>query len=266
MTAFDSLAPTYDSDFTKSPIARYLRARIQARLDLLAAPGERVLELGCGTGEDALHLARRGVHVLATDASDAMLREARAKLTGFDHVRVAKLDIRHLPDVETFRNTAGHPFTLAFANFGVLNCLEDTQPLGHWLARLIPPGGHIAFAVMPPMCLWEIAWHGLHGEWQVAGRRWRYGGSRFRGSLTVRYPTVARFTRSFFPWFRRIHLEPLGLFLPPSDVYGVIEHRPRWQRALMWLDSRAGRMPMLANFADHFWVEFERSNAEPLQR
>ena len=48
-------------------------------LDPLKA-GERVLELNCGTGEDAVHLARRGVRVLATDNSPRMLAAARSKI------------------------------------------------------------------------------------------------------------------------------------------------------------------------------------------
>src|SRR5215207_7784405 len=98
MTAFDLLAPTYDEDFTCSPIARWLRDQTHARLDTLFHAGETVLELGCGTGEDALYLARRGVRVLATDASEEMLAAAGVKATGEPLMSVQKLDIRDLSD------------------------------------------------------------------------------------------------------------------------------------------------------------------------
>jgi ubiquinone/menaquinone biosynthesis C-methylase UbiE len=76
--AFDSLAPTYDQDFTASRVARYLRGRVHARLSRHFHAGDHVLELGCGTGEDALYLASQGIHVTATDARQ-MLEMARAK-------------------------------------------------------------------------------------------------------------------------------------------------------------------------------------------
>jgi SAM-dependent methyltransferase len=267
-STFDSLAPTYDADFTASPIAQYLRGRIHARLDRLVAPGETALELGCGTGEDALHLARRGVHVIATDASEVMLNAAHAKLAGYEHVRVERLDLHDL----NHRDTESTEVDLVFANFGVLNCLSEWRPLAAWLATILAPGGRAAFGVMPPLCLWEIGWHGLHGEFGVAARRWRREGAGFdlnhgpnvgtrRASSVhaIHYPSPRTLAREFAPWFRRIHVEPLGLCLPPSDIYGAIERRPRLLRALTALDDRVGRIPALAAFADHYWIEFERT-------
>ncbi|MCC6613084.1 MAG: class I SAM-dependent methyltransferase [Anaerolineae bacterium] len=276
--AFDSLAPTYDADFTDSPIARHLRERVHARLDRLIAPGETALELGCGTGEDALHLARRGVHVIATDASEAMLDAARTKLAGYANVRVEHLD---LSDLNPY--PAEEKVDLVFANFGVLNCLSGWQPLAAWLATIVAPGGRAAFGVMPPLCLWEIGWHALHGEFDVAFRRWG-GGTTFEGKRTtadakhdvptnhdlpvgtgralsapaIFYPSPGKLARDFAPWFRRTRVEPLGLWLPPSDIYGVIERRPPLLRVLTALDDRIGRIPALAAFADHYWIEFER--------
>jgi SAM-dependent methyltransferase len=266
---FDSLAPSYDTDFTHSPIARLLRARVHARLDQLAAAGDCVLELGCGTGEDALHLAQRGVRILATDASAAMLEQARAKLEGYAQAQVARLDIRALnvDDTQTAR-----PYALAFANFGVLNCLPGWRTLATWLAARVYPGGYAAFGIMSPLCLWEIGWHAAHGAWDTAFRRLRRHGAAFtsvRASAShapthtaaverIFYPSIARLSRDFAPHFRRTHVEPLGLLLPPSDVYGVIERRPRLLRLLTAGEEHVRGARFLALLADHYWIEFER--------
>jgi SAM-dependent methyltransferase len=253
---FDRLAPTYDADFTASPIARHLRGRVHARLDSRVMAGDHVLELGCGTGEDALHLARRGVHITATDSSDAMLTIARAKLSRYPDAHVEHLDIGTLGSQNSEPRTENRePLSLVFANFGVLNCLSNWRPLAAGLAQRLPPGGFAAFGVMAPLCLWEIGWHAQHGEWAVALRRMRKGGSQF----TVDYPSIRRLTHDFTPWFHRVHVEPLGLFLPPSDVYGVIERRPRLLRTLIWFDDRVGRVSAFALLADHYWIEFERA-------
>ncbi|MGB3167232.1 MAG: class I SAM-dependent methyltransferase [Alteraurantiacibacter sp.] len=61
-------------------------------LDPLAA-GERVLELGCGTGRDAARMAERGFDVDATDGAAAMVRKANkcfgigARLMRFDELQ-----------------------------------------------------------------------------------------------------------------------------------------------------------------------------------
>lgn len=248
-TPFDALAPAYDRDFTASPIARHLRARVHTRLDRHFQPGDHVLELGCGTGEDAPYLAGRGVRVTATDASPAMLGIARAKTADQPLITVQPLDLNALP--------ADFPaFDGAFASFGVLNCLTNWRPLAAWLAQRIPPGGIAAFGVMSPLCLWEIGWHGLHGDFRTAFRRLRRDTTFDR--LPIRYPTIRRLTHDFAPHFRRAHVEPLGLALPPSDIYGVIERRPRLLRPLTALDTRLSRISPLALCADHYWIEFER--------
>src|SRR5262245_55911483 len=49
--------------------------------------GKRVLDLGCGAGENAIALAQRGAHVIAVDTSKAQLALAR-KLADAADVRV----------------------------------------------------------------------------------------------------------------------------------------------------------------------------------
>ena len=96
---FDALAADYDRSFTASAIGQRMRAAVWRRLDTAFAPGERVLELNCGTGEDAVHLAERGVRVLATDVSPGMLAMTRAKVERAgvaDRVEVAELPIQDL--------------------------------------------------------------------------------------------------------------------------------------------------------------------------
>lgn len=247
--AFDAHAPTYDRDFTTSPIARELRARVHQRLEKHFTAGQHVLEMGCGTGEDALHLAQRGVRVTATDASAAMLAAARAKTEEQPLIHFEQLDLNKLP--AEFASFDG-----AFANFGVINCVEDRRGLAAWLAKRLPSGGMVGFGVMSPACVWEMGWHGAHGDFRTAFRRWRKD-TTFEG-MAIHYPTIQRLTREFAPHFRRVHVEPVGLCLPPSDVYGVIERRERLMHALTAWDRRLSRVRRLALFADHYWIEFER--------
>src|SRR5690348_15649648 len=44
-------------------------------------PGQSVLEIACGNGMFARHMARLGVHVVATDFSERLLERARARTT-----------------------------------------------------------------------------------------------------------------------------------------------------------------------------------------
>lgn len=256
---FDLLAPTYDRDFTRSPIAAYLRERVHERLALHFPRGAHVIELGCGTGEDALRLGERGVRVTATDGSIGMLEQARSK--GGEHPLLA-FELLDLARLDTASTALNGPFDGAFANFGPLNCLDDRRLLAGWLAARMKPGGIAAFGMMSPLCLWEILWHGAHANFRTATRRLR-SRAQFRLSeaaapISVTYPSIARLTRDFAPLFRRVHIEPLGIFLPPTDVYGALERRPRLLQMLVSLEQRFGKARTLALLADHYWIEFER--------
>lgn len=256
MATFDSLAPTYDDDFTRSKIGSHLRNRVHQRLLDLWQPDQHILELGCGTGEDALFLGSHGIHVTATDASPSMQHIATQKTATLPHVNVQQLDLSHLPQDEFAVEFDG-----ALSNFGALNCISDWQPLAHWLASRVKTGGTIAFAIMSPLCIWETLWHGLHLDFKTAARRWGKSAT-FQPdadtSLAITYPTIRHITQDFSPHFQRTRIQPLGLFLPPSDVYPVIEKRDTLCQFLTQADDTLATVPQLALFADHYWIEFER--------
>src|SRR5919197_5976680 len=120
MAAFDAAARSYDADFTTSRLGVWLRHRVWHVLEAACLPGQHVLELGCGTGEDAVWLAKRGVSVVATDASAMMLSVAdrKARQAGVaDRVQLAQVDASRL--------TIGGTYDAALADFGVLNCVRD---------------------------------------------------------------------------------------------------------------------------------------------
>lgn len=253
---FDHLAATYDRDFSQTVIGTWLRSQTHRWLDEHVAPGDHVLELGCGTGLDALYLVQRGVHVTATDASTAMLARAQTRLAGHPLATCEVLDLHALPP-----NALSGPFDGVLASFGPLNVLADARPLAAWLAPRIRPGGALMFGVMGPVCLWEIMWHSLHGDLQTAFRRLGHSAAFQQGdgsAIAIHYPEPRTLARAFAPWFQMKALRGLGVFLPPSDVFGVVERRPRLLRALTALERRLAANPVAAYMADHYWITFER--------
>jgi SAM-dependent methyltransferase len=77
--AFDGLAQRYDAQFTATALGSVLRQMSWRRFEPAFAGRESLLDIGCGTGEDAIHLARLGHRVVATDASLQMVRMASRK-------------------------------------------------------------------------------------------------------------------------------------------------------------------------------------------
>ena len=77
---FDQMAREYDDVFTNSMIGRAQRDAVWSVLTRVFERGDRVLELNCGTGEDALFLAQNGISVTACDASEQMIQIASGRL------------------------------------------------------------------------------------------------------------------------------------------------------------------------------------------
>src|SRR5712692_1613336 len=77
---FDRLAIAFDSVLTKNPITRWMHDVNMAALVSTFGPGDRLLELGCGTGTEAIELAKRGCRVFGLDISEGMVARAREKV------------------------------------------------------------------------------------------------------------------------------------------------------------------------------------------
>ncbi len=80
--AFDTIAEEYDTSFTNSIIGNAQREIVWSYLEKTLPKNKNlnILELNCGTGEDALWFAKKGHKVLATDISEKMLEITNDKL------------------------------------------------------------------------------------------------------------------------------------------------------------------------------------------
>lgn len=260
--AFDGAAADYDARFAGRELGRWLRARVHDQLGPRLRPGMRALELGCGTGEDALWLASLGLDVVATDASPAMIGQARAKADGDSRgraIRFQALDARDpaaAPEV-----LADGPFDLVFSNFGALNCVPDRGPLAAWAARAVAPGGLFAATLMGPFCLWETLRFMARGRLPSAFRR--AAGPRLAAvgpgaAVEVCYPRPARFRRDFAPDFVHQATVAVGVLLPTSDQADLVDRHPGLFRRLERLDRRLAPLFPFRFLGDHYFTILRR--------
>jgi ubiquinone/menaquinone biosynthesis C-methylase UbiE len=226
------MATRYDAVWTDTAIGRAQRNVVWREIDRLFHPGERILDIGCGTGEDAAHFAARGVHVYATDASPAMVHVARERGVAATVCNAEEL------------GRLGKSFDGAISNFGALNCVENLPAVAVSLAPLVRPGGHVAICLLGRFCAWETLYYGVRLEWSKAWRRWR--SAQYHG-ITIHYPTVAEVRTAFAPDFELRRWTGTGLLVPPSYV----KLPPALVRVFAACDSLLARLPLLRALADH---------------
>lgn len=253
-SAFDAMANDYDVTFTDTDLGRRFRAVVWRRLDEQIVAGQRVLELNCGTGADAVHLAERGVCVVATDLSPAMVDATTAKANelGVGHlVQARQLAIE---DVGTLVDQG--PFSAIISDFGGMNCVADIGAIGADLAAPLASGGTAFLCVMGPVVPWEWAWYLAHGQPLKAIRRLRRR-ARWRG-ITIRYPSASSVRRALSPWFEPVATTAIGALVPPPYAQSwatrhgrFVDRLERWERRL---ETRRVTVAM----ADHYLLELRR--------
>ena len=249
VAAFNTLASRYDELWTHSTVGRLQRDAVWRRLNGLFERGQSVLDLGCGTGEDALHFARLGMRVRAIDSSPEMVRLAQQR--GVD------ASILPIEDVQSITEC----FDGVISNFGALNCVSDLRALSGHLAALVRPGGYLAVCIMGRFCLWETAWYLLRGKPRKASRRWR--AERVTSSFRVRihHFSISQLDQAFRSNFTMVDWCGIGLTVPPSRVSSLPDPL---LRVFGSLDRRLAHWPGLRAVADHRLAIFQR-NGKPGQ-
>lgn len=130
-----------------TPITQALLARAAV------APGERVVDVGCGCGTTSIELVRRGALVFGVDVSEPMLGLAKQRATGLKGIAFKRAD------------AATQPFTpdhaLVLSRFGVMFFAAPEAALRNLRTGLIP-GGRLVFVCWQAMA--ENAWMSTAGQ------------------------------------------------------------------------------------------------------
>ncbi len=226
-----------------------------------------MLDIGCGTGADAVHLAARGVEVVGIDPSEAMidLASLRAADLGLARrTRFIRASAEDLASPDTVRDLELETLDGVLCNFGVLNCLEpgSLRPLAAALAPVCRPGAVWASVTMGRFCAWEGMWYGFHGKFGRAFRRMaKYGveADLGAGPLRVYYHGSRSIADAAQSWFHRTERAGIGALIPPTFAGGWLGRRPNTLENLARLERRIAAFPPVVGAADHVLLKLVRS-------
>ena len=156
---YDRWASTYEGE--PNPLIR-----LEERLTLALVgevQGQRVLDLGCGTGRYCALLAKRGATVVGVDPSWGMLEQARQKIDPACH-----FDLYHGTLAE-----AGFPdeqFDLVVSAL-TLSHLPVLEPTLRECARVLKRGGRMVISDLHPF--WPISGHDYVEFFDSSGQEYR---------------------------------------------------------------------------------------------
>ncbi|KAH6913444.1 cyclopropane-fatty-acyl-phospholipid synthase [Coprinopsis sp. MPI-PUGE-AT-0042] len=111
-----------------------------------AKPGERILDLGCGSGEVSLEIEKvvaqgQGGVVVGVDASESMI--VKSSKNGLRHVFVDDIQALRLPDEIALLVQGRGGFDAVFSNATLHWCKQDPLGVLRGARRVLKPGGRL---------------------------------------------------------------------------------------------------------------------------
>lgn len=253
---FDRQAPNYDSGFAYNVPARMARARaVDFYLRNLPPPPGRILDLGSGTGVDAIKLARGGYQVIAIDISSGMCERMSHVVDDAglgDSISVVCADVMELG---LLASIAEGPVAGVLLSFGVVNYVSDPSWLLDEIAKCMAPGGVVVIGTLGRRCLWDLAYYALARR--TLSPRWRPGPNResISGTLLPEwYWSATDLAGAASSRYTIVDRAGFGSVGPPPYLTGKAL-LPDLLASMLWrLDARIQRIRPAVAAADMAWI------------
>lgn len=253
-SAFNAIAADYDLRDNQNPILKWMRKLVHGVYLKYIPAGGKILELNAGTGIDAVFLAEKGYSVYATDISDEMINEIKAKIKKQKTKISIKTEVLSFDEISAITE---NNFDAVVSNFGGLNCINDFSKLSGDIASKLKPNGLLIAVVMNKLCLWEIFYYTLSLKLGEAFRRFRKNGimAELNGEKVLTYYfTAGEFAAAFSRNFSKVKLYSLGLKTPPPYLLGIYNRLKPIVKLWMKLDELLMALPVFNQMGDHFII------------
>ena len=156
MAAYREFAALYDrlmDDVDYDAWAEHYRSLLQLK------PGEKVAEMGCGTGEMSIRIAKAGCSLLATDLSPEMVCVAQDKARA--HGAQVAFAVQNMAKFAVPRRV--HAIFCACDGVNYLTDLKQVKSCFAHVFASLRPGGRFAFDISAPAKLYSMAGQ-MYGE------------------------------------------------------------------------------------------------------
>jgi len=218
-TAFDSAAEEYDFTISNNYINTWIREKSIRELLHLARPQDVLVEIGCGTGAEAIIIARKVAKVVATDISSQMISLLTTK------IRAKKLERKIIPllasaaEVSTVsRILDGQKPRIVYSFNGALNCEPRLANFVDGLHSVLADDGYFVCTIRNSLCLSEAVSHAAVFQFDRMAPRKLQPIMVSVGGLDIPsvYYSPSAFSSFFSGKFKLERLVGLPSMLPPA--------------------------------------------------
>lgn len=223
--AFDSASEEYDFTIKSNFINRWIRERSISVLLSYTKSEDVLLEIGCGTGAEALEISKHVGGVVATDISPAMINLLSRKIAAR---KVAAKVIAKQAGASRISEVApmlpGGKSRVVYSFNGALNCEPDVEKVPEELSHIVGDGGFFICSIRNSLCVPEALVHAAVLQFDKMAPRKRQPVMVSVGGMDIPsyYYAPMKFARLFSPQFKLRRMIGLPSILPPaylSDLY-----------------------------------------------
>jgi ubiquinone/menaquinone biosynthesis C-methylase UbiE len=216
--AFDSASEEYDFTISHNFINTWIRKRSVREILQLVKPSDTLLEIGCGTGAEAIQISRNVRQIIATDISPGMLNLLRQKINAKKLENILPVQAR-AANISTIAPLVdGNKVRIAYSFNGALNLEPDIDRFPLELSRILDSAGYFVCSVRNIFCLSETLAHAAVLQMDKIAPRRKQPTMVSVGGIDIPafYYSTSFMSRLFKPQFRLRKLVGLPAFLPPA--------------------------------------------------
>lgn len=216
--AFDSASEEYDFTISHNFINTWIRKRSINELLTLVKQDDVLLEIGCGTGAEAIQISKRVKQIIATDISQGMLNLLRQKISAKRLGSVLPVQARAATISSIAQLFDGGKVRIAYSFNGALNLEPDIGKFPLELSKVLERGGYFVCSVRNILCLSETIAHAAVLQLDKIAPRRKQPTMVSVGGMDIPafYYSTKFMSRLFRPYFKLKKVVGLPAFLPPA--------------------------------------------------
>ena len=223
--AFDSASEEYDFTIGHNFINTWIRKRSITELLKHVGSSDTLVEVGCGTGAEAIEISQHVERIVATDISEKMIDILKLKTKAkrlSNRILPFKVRAAEISRVVDF--LAGQKVSAVYSFNGALNCEPELDKFVKGLHILLEEGGYFICSIRNSFCLSEGISHAVVLQFDKMTPRKNQPVMVSVGGMDIPafYYPPGDFARHFERYFKLKALIGLPAFLPPaylSDYY-----------------------------------------------
>jgi ubiquinone/menaquinone biosynthesis C-methylase UbiE len=257
---FSKISNQYESLEKTSSLINWMRKRVQNHLERQLKPNSKILEINCGSGIDAVYLAKKGHQIFATDIADGMINHVNDKIKIYNlqqNLSCKKLSYLDLNILNTKK------FDHIFSNFGGLNCSNKNElnQVFNSFNNLLLPNGKITLVIMPKICIWEFL--RIFKFDRTAFRRLNKNGviANIEGEkVRTFYHSANQIKQMLSNNFTKFNIENISFIGPTGNKVNFPKKYPILFKILKNLDYLSNKIPFLQGYGDYYIISATKKN------